>query len=290
MSANLDVAILRTFTLIAQGCTFVEAAEAVGRSQSTVSLQIQRLEADLGTPLFRRTRQGIALTMAGERFLGHAQRLVQMNDDALVQMSGGAPNSISFGVTPDFAETVLPDVLDRFHRECPAADVTLRIDGTRPLIEAVGRHEIDLAIGLNLEHGLNQGLIAEAPMIWIGRHGFEWRAGAALPLALFEGPCAFRNAAFAALGHTVAYRIAATSASLGGLLAAVRSGLCVTVRTPHLLQPGLVDLGQALNLPALPRVAFGFYAGLGGRSRARDTLVEICKQHFSILKAMPPAL
>lgn len=281
MSANLDIATLRTFTLIAQGRTFVEAGEAVGRSQSAVSLQIQRLEADIGAPLFLRSRQGVELTLVGERFLGFAQRLVQMNDDAFVNMSGRAPHKISFGVTPDFAETVLPEVLDRFHQEFPTAEVTLRIDGSKALIEAVGRREIDLAIALNLDDALNQGLIADAKMIWIGRHGFEWRSGTPLSLALFEGPCVFRTAALEALGADVPFRMAATSPSLGGILAAVRSGLCVTVRTRHLLQPDLVDLGAQLNLPVLPSVSFSYYARTGDKkSEERDALVEICKLYF----------
>lgn len=279
MPANLDLATLRSFTLIAQGRTFAEAADAVGRSQSAVSLQIQRLEADVGAPLFRRSRQGVELTIAGERFLGFAQRLVQMNDDAVLNMSGQTPCKISFGVTPDFAETVLPDVLERFRQEHPTVELTLRIDGSKALVEAVARREVNLAIALHLDDALNQGVIAEAPMLWIGRPGFE-RHDATLPLALFEAPCAFRTAALGALGADVPFRIAATSSSLGGIVAAVRTGLCITVRTQHLLMAGLADLGNGLDLPALPSVTFSHYAYPGEKNIERDTLIEICRRYL----------
>ena len=280
MPANLDLATLRSFTLIAQGRTFAEAADAVGRSQSAISLQIQRLEADVGAPLFRRSRQGVELTIAGERFLGFAQRLVQMNDDAVLNMSGQTPCKISFGVTPDFAETVLPDVLQRFRQEHPTVELTLRIDGSKGLVEAVARREVNLAVALHLDDALNQGVIAEAPMLWIGRQGFERRDGASLPLALFEAPCAFRTAALGALGADVPFRIAATSSSLGGIVAAVRTGLCLTVRTQHLLMAGLANLGGSLDLPALPNVTFSYYAYPGEKSVERDTLVEICRRYL----------
>lgn len=280
MPANLDLATLRSFTLIAQGRTFAEAADAVGRSQSAISLQIQRLEADVGAPLFRRSRQGVELTIAGERFLGFAQRLVQMNDDAVLKMSGQAPCNLSLGVTPDFAETVLPEVLERFRQEYPTAELTLRIDGSKALVEAVARREVNLAIALHLDDALNQGVVVEAPMLWIGRQGFELREGTALPLALFEAPCAFRTAALGALGADVPFRIAATSPSLGGIIAAVRTGLCITVRTRHLLAPGLADLGESLDLPPLPSVSFSHYAYPGERSVERDTLVEICRRYL----------
>lgn len=280
MSTNLDMASLRTFTLIAQGRTFAEAGDAVGRSQSAVSLQIQRLEADIGAPLFVRNRGGVGLTLAGERFLAHAQRMVQLNDYAFGSMSKRSPQKINFGVTPDFAETVLPEVLTRFQQEYPTAEITLHIDGSKALVEAIGRGEIHLAVALTFDDATNQGLVTEAPMLWIGRYGFGRRDEQPLPLALFEGPCAFRTAALEALGSDVPFRLAATSPSLGGILAAVRSGMCVTVRTRHLLQSGLVDLGRDLGLPALPSVSFSYYARLGERSAERDTLVDICKLYF----------
>lgn len=280
MSLNLDIATLRSFTLIAQGRTFAEVADAVSRSQSAISLQIQRLEADVGSALFRRGRHGAELTLAGERFLAFAQRLVQMNDDAIMDMGDRGTRKIAFGVTPDFAETVLPQVLDRFHQEHPGAELTLRIDGSKPLIDAVSREELDLVIAINREDPLNQGIVAEAGMLWIGRLGFECPQGAPLPLALFEPPCVFRAAAIDALGAGIPYRIGATSPSLGGIIAAVRSGLCLTVRTRHLLAPGLVDLGDSLGLPALPTMIFNYYARPNVKHPERDTLIEISKRYF----------
>lgn len=278
MTVNFDLTTLRTFTLIAQGRTFIEAAELIGRSQSAVTLQIQRLEQDLGTILFRRSRHSVELTMAGERFLGFAQRLVQLNDEAALSMITESSRSISLGVTPDLAETSLPRILQQFGREHPGAEVTLRVDSSRMLVDAVDRNEVDIAVALSLDDPLNQGVLATSQMLWIMHSEFSVADDRALPLALFDPPCVFRVAALDALGANSPYRIAATSSSLGGIIAAVRSGLCITARTKHLTGSGLVDARESLRLPSLGDVTFNLYARTGERNSRRDNLIEICRR------------
>lgn len=279
MASNLDLATLRSFTLIAQGRSFAQTAAAIGRSQSAVSLQIQKLEADIGARLFRRSRsEGVDLTVSGERFLTYAKRIVQLNDEAVSSMNIKAARTISFGITPDIAETVLALIIDRFGQEHPSTELMLRIDGSKNLVEAVSQGDLDLAIALNLDNPLNQGLVAEGQMLWIARPDFGLPESKPLPLALFEPPCSFRVAALDALGSAIPYRITASSSSIGGIIAAVRSGLCVTVRTKHLLTAELSDVSEKFNLPTLPRVAFSFYAHIGQKRAQRDDLVEICRQ------------
>ncbi|TWS99827.1 LysR substrate-binding domain-containing protein [Reyranella sp. CPCC 100927] len=281
MAINLDLTILRSFVLIAQGRTFAETAEAVGRSQSAVSLQIQRLEGDVGASVFHRNRQGVELTTAGERLLGYAQRLIQINDEAIFSFNDTAPQAISLGVTPDFAESVLPEVFQRFMQEHPGVEVTLRVDTSKALVEALHREELDVVIALTRDDPLNQGVFTEASMIWIARRGFPGPGDRPLPLALFEAPCTFRSAALDALAAANRpYRIAAISPSLGGLVAAVRVGFCVTVRTRHMLAPMLADVGEELDLPKLPPVTFCLYTRQRERHPARDDLIELCRQHF----------
>jgi DNA-binding transcriptional LysR family regulator len=281
MAVNFDLAVLRSFALIAQGRTFAETAAVVGRSPAAVSLQIQRLEDEVGSPVFRRSNQGVELTLAGERLLGYANRLIHINDEALLHVSPFAPQKIGLGATPDFAESALPEVIQRFTLEHPEVEVTLRVDSSKALIEAVHREELDIAVALTRDDPLNQGILAEAPMIWIGRQGYAPISDRPLPLGLFDPPCSFRSAALDALGNANrSYRIAASSPSLGGLVAAVRAGLCVTVRTRHLLMPTLANIGDDLALPKLPTVAFCLYARLHDRGPARDDLIELCKRCF----------
>lgn len=278
--ANLDLATLRSFVLIAQGRTFAEAADMVGRSQSAVSLQIQRLETDVGSALLLRNRQGVALTHAGERLLVHAQRLIEINDEAVRDLPPHASRTLTWGVIPDLAETVVPKILAQFHQLHPDIDITLRIDTSRRLVDMLRREELDLVVGLAVDDVLNQSTLAETPMVWIAREGFRYRADQRLFLALIEPPCPFRDCALDALHSDCAFRIAVTSPGLSGILSSVKSGCYITARTKYLLTPGLTDIGTQLNLPPLPNVRFSLYARPGEKRRGCDDLMQICRQHM----------
>jgi adenylate cyclase len=78
----LDIDLLRSFVLIAEGRSFTQAAARVGRTQSAISLQIRRLESLLGHRVFARSKGGgVQLTLHGERLLERARDLIFLNDD-----------------------------------------------------------------------------------------------------------------------------------------------------------------------------------------------------------------
>ncbi|MEE4349972.1 MAG: LysR family transcriptional regulator, partial [Pacificimonas sp.] len=80
MSAyDLNPACLRAFVTVAEVGSFTAAAERVGRGQSAISLQVKRLEDQLGVELLdRRTRQ-IGLTPAGERLIDQARQILALH-------------------------------------------------------------------------------------------------------------------------------------------------------------------------------------------------------------------
>ena len=81
-TTSLDIDLLRSFVLIAEGGSFTRAAARVGRTQAAISLQVQRLEALVGHQLFVRSRGGgVQLTRQGLYLLDRARDLVALNDD-----------------------------------------------------------------------------------------------------------------------------------------------------------------------------------------------------------------
>jgi DNA-binding transcriptional LysR family regulator len=106
--------------------------------------------------------------LAGERLLGYAHRLIQINDEALLSVSPVAPRKIGLGARPDFAEAALPEMIQRFTLEHSEVEITLRVDSSKALIEAVHCEELDVAVALTRDDTLNHGVLTEAAMIWIG--------------------------------------------------------------------------------------------------------------------------
>ena len=88
----LDIDLLRSFALIAESGSFTRAAERVGRSQSAVSLQVQRLESLVGHRLFVRGKGAVVqLTPAGQDLLGPARELLLLNDATVALLRAGSP-------------------------------------------------------------------------------------------------------------------------------------------------------------------------------------------------------
>ncbi|MDE3011974.1 MAG: LysR family transcriptional regulator [Pseudomonadota bacterium] len=84
---HLDLSILRSFVLIADGRSFGETAVIMDRSPSAITLQIQKLECFLGARLLNRSGRAISLTKAGEALVNDARLLLDGNDRMLASFS-----------------------------------------------------------------------------------------------------------------------------------------------------------------------------------------------------------
>lgn len=101
---NLDIDLVRTFATIARLGSFTRAAERLGRQQSTISLQIGRLEAAVETRLLERSPRAVRLTTEGELFLDYAQRLLDLNDEAVARFNEPLMTGVvRLGTPEDFA-------------------------------------------------------------------------------------------------------------------------------------------------------------------------------------------
>ena len=83
----MDINLARTFLMVAETGSFIEAAEKLNITQSTVSARIKGLEELLGRPLFERSKSGADLTAAGEQFRKHALALVRVWQRAQLEVS-----------------------------------------------------------------------------------------------------------------------------------------------------------------------------------------------------------
>lgn len=121
---DLDLRLVRYFTVVAEHRNFGRAAVELHVAQPSLSRQVQRLEDQLGVRLFDRTPQGSRLTEAGEAFLEKAQELLRVAQDAVFSARAAVPaRTITIGYVEDFVVT--PAVRDLRHRH-PDAQVRTR--------------------------------------------------------------------------------------------------------------------------------------------------------------------
>jgi DNA-binding transcriptional LysR family regulator len=143
----IDQYMLRYFLAVAETGNFSRAAKAVSVTQPTLSAGIAKLERQLGTRLFDRDRQGVALTPAGSRFLSRARRIAAEYELALQDIQHvPEPSVLRVGVLNTIPTPTIESLLAR-HREARAGEVLELLDGNeRELAERLDRGRIDLAL------------------------------------------------------------------------------------------------------------------------------------------------
>jgi DNA-binding transcriptional LysR family regulator len=270
----LDLSLLQTLAAVQHTGTLAKAAEQVGRTQSAVSLQMQRLEQSLALDLFDRRGRSLVLTEAGQAMLGYAQQMLALNRQAVAAVRGHrVAGRVRLGMSVDFEHTWLPRTMARFAQSHPKIVVDLRVDRNSALEHAVARQELDIALVFSGASSAQAKSAAQVPMRWLASRNLAWQAPQPVPLLLLASPCMFREAAITALDKaSLPWRVAVTSQSLGGVWATARAHMGVTARTGVSVPEGLVDIGQAWGLPVLPSVAVRVVEAGGKGSAPRVTL------------------
>lgn len=140
---------LRYFATVARTGSFSRAAELCAVSQPSLSQQIQKLERQIGRPLFDRLQRKVILTETGRMLLERATLIleaVEETEKKLKDFDDLESGQLAIGALPTIAPYVLPVVLQGFLKRCPHVELNIREDLTRGLIDAVVRGELDLAL------------------------------------------------------------------------------------------------------------------------------------------------
>jgi DNA-binding transcriptional LysR family regulator len=250
----LDLATLRTLVTAVDLGGFGRAAEKLHLSPSAVSLQLRALEERLGTAIFQRVGRKQELTQAGERLLGYARHMLELNADAVGAVRGEQlEGRVHLGVPHDFAEAWLPSTLAAFAAAHPGTSLELSVDQSGPLVEGVREGGIDLALAFESDGGLGGSLLGAFPVYWFAAEGVAGPGGAGpLPLLTLEAPCVFRRRMIAALDAAhIPWRIAVTARSVSALWAAARAGLGWVARPAIHVPAELRRIEVGEGLPAL---------------------------------------
>jgi len=141
---------LRYVLAVAEHQSFSKAAEALFLSQPSLSVQISKLERELGVDLFERLARRVVLTSAGEAFLAHVKSALEHLDQAADcaqdehSLRGGR---VAVGALPSVAARLLPGCVSEFRRQHPGVDIRLfEHSQSAELERRVAAGDLDIAV------------------------------------------------------------------------------------------------------------------------------------------------
>lgn len=144
----MDLKSVKTFHRIVALGGFNRAAEELNYAQSTVTMQIQKLEAELGMRLIKRSKS-FELTEAGRLFLeqsAHIIRDIEQLQNTMTELVAGETGHVRLGVVEPIASYRLPKILAEFLRKYPQIRVSISIASSPALSQQLQHGELDLAI------------------------------------------------------------------------------------------------------------------------------------------------
>src|ERR1700736_2984373 len=217
MKHDLEIDLLRSFVAVAVHRNFTRAGQAVGRTQSAVSLQIKRLEGIVGKQLFERTRQSVSVTHMGEALLVYANRILAANDAALSYIQRPeAKGLIRIGAPDDYATFLLPPILAVIEKVHPRLQFEVMCDNACDLLPLLDQGDLDIVVATHRPDAVAGRIARYEPLHWVASPDYVDDPEAPLSLVLFPTGCVCRDIAMEALQRIDRpWRVAYSTRSIG---------------------------------------------------------------------------
>lgn len=173
----MEIRQLKYFTAVVEEKTVIAAAKKLHMTQPPLTLQLHRLEEELGCSLFKRQGRGLQLTDAGQTMYKRATEILNMCDGAKTEMADyrkGAVGTLRIGVISSVQGTLFLDWLTDYRARHPKITVSIHSANTYQLLEKLQNREIDLAVVRSpfSASGLFVQQLYREPMLAVGQAHF----------------------------------------------------------------------------------------------------------------------
>jgi len=146
---DLDLNLLKTFVCVAEEKSFTKAAKRLFIEQSSVSKAVKRLEDEIGTTLFLRTKKHVQPTTKGAGLLLMARQILQSTEEMLTfaqdkerELSG----TLKFGAESPLSFLVMPGVILKISKDYPRLWPMMFTGITDDIIKRVKERQLEFAV------------------------------------------------------------------------------------------------------------------------------------------------
>lgn len=247
-----DSNLLRTFVEIADCGNLTLAASRLNRSQSAISVQIRKLEAELKTSLFVREGKGMSLSASGKKLRPAAQRILMELSRLQPLFETPLNGKIRVGIPDDFDEGVLERTLVEFTQTNPGVEVFATSGCTAGFPEAIRQGHLDIAV-CSGPHRIPGEIFLEQKPVWVAKETMQALLSDPVPLAVVNHGCWLGELPKTTLSQQGRpFNIAFECSGLMSLKAAIRAGFAVGILYESNVEPGMKVLSAKEGFPVLP--------------------------------------
>jgi DNA-binding transcriptional LysR family regulator len=288
MTTPLDSDLLRSFLAVADTGSVTAAAERLLRTQSAVSLQIRRLEDNLGQPLFDRLARGVALAPRGAQLLPYARRVVALLDEAALALrEKPLTGPVRVGIPDEYSGTILPRVLAAFDERHEGVEVSVRVDHSAAQMRALANDELDLGIIYDWSYVEDGEILCIDPTVWVTSVAHAQHLRRPVPVARYFRSDWCRDFADASLNRQgIAWREAWACDMSGGLRVAVINGMAIAALSRSTIPPGCRELTTADGFPIVDSARVVLRLNPRGISPAVEGMASLLREAFAPLAGL----
>jgi DNA-binding transcriptional LysR family regulator len=258
---SIPVDVLRAFVSVVEARGFTRAAEELGRSQPTISLQVKRLEELAEAPLFEKVAR-FELTPVGAVCFEYGKRLIRLHDDMLDEaLRRKTPSArLRVGMSSEFASRLTPRLGQLRAKAAAGSGFEVITDASDSLAAAFRQKALDIAFVVGAERELGDAERWRAPLGWFGSGVAVRTRKKPLPLVVPPQGTALHDAAVGTLRAAgLTFDIICACADFVVLASAASAGLGVAPMIEGLAPDGLKPCVDK-SLPALPPVTLSLLA------------------------------
>ncbi|BBV03010.1 LysR substrate binding domain protein [Providencia rettgeri DSM 1131] len=264
MNPLLNLVLLKTFVTVAETGNFTVASQHLNSTQSTLSQQIQRLEALVSQPLFVRGHRILTLTETGEVLLSYAKNILALNDTFFMKITGNAViQTIRLGFPEDLASGQVTPTLAAFMQANPNVRLEVTSGLSRQLHQRYQHGELDLIIVKQKKGEFKSDYHWPEPLCWLTSNQYKRLSNDSVPLVVFPENGLYRNDMFKLLdSEQRPWHITYTCSSLAGIQSAIADGLGVSLLPLRAKLPQHRILTEEEGFPAAQEmeIAMHFHA------------------------------
>ncbi len=285
----IPIDVLRAFVAVVKARGFTRAAEELGRTQPTISLQVKRLEELIETPLFENSTR-LTLTRAGEICRDYGLRVLQAHDELFEQLARIEHNgeTIRLGLPGDLAGLVMSALGDRFFRAGENVNIAVTSDLPESLLAGYRLGQLDVALDVSASGFDDEAAVQwRVPMQWVAAPDYVVQREQPIRLVTTPENTLYREVAIAALRKAGrAFEIVCSSADFNVLRTAVASGAGVATMLEGVEQDRLAALADK-SIAALREVYLGLFYKSATLTASGSRLASDIAKLFGEQKAEP---